>query len=188
MHFPIDPHISTSRPKSADVALYLDLDGVVQHEAVLFHPKRGIYMSPTEAPNRTLFEWVPILVAILAPYPSVKLVLSSSWCVRPGYGKTLKRMPEDLQHRFIGGTYHARVHGADLWMKQAFLSTPRGVQVISDVERRKPRHWLALDDDVAGWPTHALERLIPCEGRTGLSNERVQRELSARLQFIFRDS
>ena len=184
MHLPFDAHITTSRPKSSDVVLYLDLDGVVQHEAVLFHPRRGIYMSPTEAPGRTLFEWAPILIALLAPYPSVKLVLSSSWCIRPGYGKTVKRMPEKLRHRFIGGTYHQRVHGIDTWTRNSFLHTPRGVQVVADVERRKPRHWLALDDDAEDWPAHALANLIQCDGRTGLSDERVQHELSARLHTI----
>lgn len=148
-------------------------------------PASSVSVSPIEAPGRTLFEWVHILVAILDPYPSVRLVLSSSWCVRPGYSKTLKRMPESLRQRFIGGTYHGRVHGADTWARESFLRTPRGVQVIADVERRKPRHWLALDDDVEDWPAHALANLIQCDGRTGLSAERVQHELSARLHAIY---
>ena len=50
-----------STPRSADVVLYLDLDGVAHHEQVLWHPHKGIYMSPYEAPGRSLFEWVPIL-------------------------------------------------------------------------------------------------------------------------------
>ena len=177
--------LGTSGPASptgnADVILYLDLDGVVQHESVLFHPKRGIYMSPAEAPARTLFEWVPILVDILAPYPSVRLVLSSSWCVRPGYGKTLKRLPLELRTRFVGGTYHREFHGSDPWGKESFLRKPRGLQVLEDVERRKPRRWLALDDDVEDWPESTLQHLIACDGRTGLSSVRVQYELKTRL-------
>lgn len=185
MQFHSPPRTNASRPRSADVVLYLDLDGVIQHEAVLFHPRRGIHMSPTEAPGRTLFEWAPILVGILAPYPEVRLVLSSSWCIRPGYDKTLRRMPESLRLRFIGGTYHRRVHGADTWTQESFVSTPRGAQVIADVERRKPRRWLALDDDADNWPAHALPNLIQCDGRTGLSDEGVQHELSARLQAVY---
>ena len=87
------------------MVLYLDLDGVVQHEAVLYHPKRGIYMSPIQT-GRVLFEWIPILEGILRPYPDVALVLSSTWCIRPGYAKTLERLPSSLGSRFIGGTYH----------------------------------------------------------------------------------
>lgn len=85
---------------------------MVHHEAVLWHPRIGIYMSPHGAVGRTLFEWAPILEEELTPYPSVALVLSSTWCIRPGYAHTLKRLPESLQSRFIGGTYHKRIHGA----------------------------------------------------------------------------
>lgn len=179
------PYIPASSPKSAEVVIYLDLDGVVQHEAVLFHPKRGVYMSPKEAPHRALFEWLPILIEILAPYPLVKLVLSSSWCVRPGYAKTLKRMPGDLRNRFIGGTFHARVHGADPWTKQSFIAIPRGVQILADVNRRKPRHWVALDDDTEGWPVEDLPHLIACDGTVGLSELNVQTALKTWLHDVY---
>ena len=32
------PFLPMSTPRSADVVLYLDLDGVVHHEQVLWHP------------------------------------------------------------------------------------------------------------------------------------------------------
>ena len=36
------PYLPASTPRSADVVLYLDLDGVVHHEKVLWHPRKGI--------------------------------------------------------------------------------------------------------------------------------------------------
>jgi len=179
---PLSPYIPASAPRSADVVLYLDLDGVVHHEAVLWHPRQGIYMSPYEAPDHALFEWLPILEEELAPYPSVALVLSSTWCIRPGYAKTLQRLPEQLRARFIGGTYHKRVHGADPWNQALFRSTPRGVQILADVQRRKPCHWVALDDDIEDWPQTAIGNLVACEGTTGLSDPKVRRELQHKLQ------
>jgi len=164
------------------VVLYLDLDGVVHHEAVLWHPRIGIHMSPYEAAGRALFEWVPLLEAALDPYPAVALVLSSTWCIRPGYSATLKRLPPSLRSRFIGGTYHKRVHGADPWNLSMFRATPRGVQVMDDVLRRKPRQWIALDDDLEGWPDTTRHHVVECHGATGLSNPEVQRELKERLQ------
>ena len=175
------PYLPASPPRSADVVLYLDLDGVVHHEKVLWHPGKGIYISPYEAAGHTLFEWVPILEAALDPYPEVALVLSSTWCIRPGYNATLKRLPAALRSRFIGGTYHKRVHGADPWNLSMFRGTPRGEQVLEDVQRRKPRQWLALDDDVEDWPDAFRDNLIACEGTAGLSDPRVQRELEAKL-------
>jgi hypothetical protein len=162
------------------VVLYLDLDGVVQHEAVLYHPKRGIYMSPIQT-GRVLFEWIPILEGILRPYPDVALVLSSTWCIRPGYAKTLERLPSSLGSRFIGGTYHRRIHGADPASLSVFRDTARGLQVWEDVQRRKPRQWLALDDDVSDWPHWAREHLVACDGTTGLSDFNVQAELATKL-------
>lgn len=166
-----------------EVVLYLDLDGVVQHHAVMWQARRGVYMSPHAGRDRTLFEWVPVLEEALAPFPQVGLVLSSTWCTWPGYGKTLKRFPPELRERFIGGTYHKRVHGADPWAKSAFKAMSRGQQVCADVLRRKPQAWLALDDDTDDWPEWALDNLVACDGETGLSNPRVQAELQRKLQW-----
>jgi hypothetical protein len=132
------PYLPASTPRSADVVLYLDLDGVVHHEKVLWHPRKGIYMSPSyEAAGHSLFEWVPILESVLEPYPSVALVLSSTWCIRPGYSATLKRLPASLRARFIGGTYHKRVHGVDPWN---LSSRRRSASKTSAVDSSGRRH------------------------------------------------
>lgn len=83
-------------------------------------------MSPYEAAGHYLFEWAPILESLLEPFPTVALVLSSTWCNRPGYSATLNRLPASLHARFIGGTYHGRVHGVAPWNLSMFRP-PRGV-------------------------------------------------------------
>ena len=176
------PYLHASTPRSADVVLYLDLDGVVHHEKVLWHPRKGIYMSPSEAAGPSLFAWIPILESVLQPHPAVALVLSSTWCIRPGYSATLKRLPASLRARFIGGTYHRRVHGVDPWNLTMFRTTPRGVQVQEDAQRRKPQQWIALDDDLEDWPDSCRQNLVACEGTTGLSNPEVQHELREKLR------
>lgn len=176
------PYVPASTPRSANVVLYLDLDGVVHHEAVLWDPRRGISMSPVLAPGRELFEWLHYLEEALAPYPAVALVLSSTWCIRPGYANTLKRLPESLRSRFIGGTFHHRVHGSDPWNRADFREVPRGLQIWADVERRKPRKWLALDDDLDQWPDWARDNLVACDGSTGLSDANVRMELGVKLE------
>lgn len=182
---PSSPYLPASTPSSADVVLYLDLDGVVHHEQVLWHPSKGIYMSPQGAAGHSLFEWLPILESVLEPYPEVALVLSSTWCIRPGYSATLKRLPPSLRNRFIGGTYHRRVHGVDPWNLSTFRATPRGVQVQEDARRRKPRQWIALDDDLEGWPESCRRNLVACDGTTGLSNPDVQQALREKLHSCF---
>lgn len=164
-----------------DIALYLDIDGVLHHHAVMWHHRRGIFMSPREAPGHELFEWVEYLEEALEPFPKVALVLSSSWCVKPGYGKTLKWFPEKLQQRFVGGTFHKLVHGADPWAMSAFKSMSRGAQIVADVRRRQPRAWIALDDDTEDWPLAETHHLIACDGQKGLSCATARGELAAKL-------
>ncbi|WP_232504998.1 HAD domain-containing protein [Rubrivivax gelatinosus] len=172
--------------KGADERLlYLDFDGVLHHEAVICTRKRGIHVSPSEAPGRVLFEWLPLLEEAIEPYPALRLVLSTSWCVRPGYGKALKRLPAALRPRFLGGTFHRRVHG----LAQAdFRATPRWAQIFNDVQRRQPAGWLAVDDDVADWPARLRRHLVACEGDTGLSAPAALEELRSRLSGLFDSS
>lgn len=170
------------QPKTADVVLYTDLDGVLQHEAVLWHHRRGIYMCPRQAPGRVLFEWAHYLEEAMRPWPDVRLVLSSTWCIRPGFGGTMKRLPDELRRRYIGGTFHRGLYAHDPRALESFRAKPRGVQVCEDVRRRRPRQWLALDDDLVGWPTDALENLVPCDGATGLSSVAVRAELQTKLK------
>jgi hypothetical protein len=164
------------------IALYVDIDGVLHHEEVLWSSKRGIYMCPQKAPSRVLFEWAHYLADELSRFQEVALVLSSSWCRRPGYGETMKRLPLTLRERFVGGTYHRRVHGMDPWALTQFLALSRGAQVLQDVGRRKPLTWLALDDDAEGWPQVAFENLVKCDGATGLSAPNVREELHLKLE------
>lgn len=172
---------SVSKTKTADVVLYVDLDGVIQHEQVLYQRRRGFYPCPVLAPGRRLFEWVHLLVEALEPYPDLRCVLSSSWCIWPGYERTLKMLPAELSTRFVGGTFHTRVHGVDFWSRATFKQSPRWLQIWEDVKRRKPKVWLALDDDCADWPTWCINNLVACDGETGLSSPSVQRALADKL-------
>jgi len=176
-----NPYFPAPAARRADILVYVDFDGVLQHHAVYWHPKRGVYMHPQEAEGRALFEWAHYLESALLEFPDVRLVLSSSWCVRPGYGKALRRLTEGLGAKFIGGTFHRRIHGVDPWTLASFKATPRALQIWNDVQRRKPVHWLALDDDVTDWPPAHSKNLVACDGTTGVSSPGVQAELREKL-------
>lgn len=157
--------------------LYVDVDGVLHHDGVLWDPRRGVHMSEVLAPGHQLFEWAHHLESALEGHPDVALVLSSTWCIRLGYASTLRYLTPSLRSRFIGATYHRKVHGSDPWTKNDFMKTARGVQVCADVSRRRPQFWAALDDDAEGWPDDAVEHLIRCEGSRGLSDDLVLERL-----------
>ena len=68
----------------------------------------------------------------------------------------------------------------------AFLNIPRGQQVYEDVLRRRPRAWLALDDDADGWPEEHAARYIQTHMHEGLSDPDVLFKLKIKLQEMCR--
>jgi hypothetical protein len=96
---------SGDAPKPSKIC-YVDYDGVVHVNSVYQSPKRGIYIGST--PGHTLFEWLPILDELLAPYPDVKIVLSTSWVRARSFEYAKSKLPPSLQARVIGATFHYR--------------------------------------------------------------------------------
>ncbi|MFC5431081.1 HAD domain-containing protein [Paraburkholderia denitrificans] len=55
------------------------------------------------------------------------------------------------------------------------------MQIWSDVLRRKPKAWLALDDDDSGWPEWCPDSLVRTDPDLGISEPAVLAELQAKL-------
>jgi len=142
----------TSRGRDR-LVLYLDFDGVLHHENVRVSNKSGPFL---QAPERyKLFQHAELLASLLEPYPELLIVLSTSWSVRYGVATAAARLPESLQDRIIGGTFHSRHMRVN-----EFLELHRGQQVTADVARRQPRDWIALDDDEEGWGSSAHHHVL----------------------------
>lgn len=140
------------------------------------HPRRGIYIDP-HLQGHKLFENLPMLMDTLVQFPEVQVVLSTSWVPTLGFGRTLKKLPVELRHRVIGATFHSQhMRRADWDM------VPRGYQILGDVERRRPAHWVALDDDDTEWPAEHRCRLVKTDEVLGLRREGALEELNAHLR------
>jgi HAD domain in Swiss Army Knife RNA repair proteins len=144
----------------------LDYDGVGHVDEVYWSPKRGIYIG---VPGHALFEWMPILEELLAPYPDVKIVLSTSWVRFRSFEFAKGQLSAALQARVIGATFHNR-H----MRKDEFDLMPRGLQVWNDIVRRQPTSWFAIDNDDRGWPEGFRDRLVKTDDNRGLSDPVVQ--------------
>lgn len=165
---------SASGVFSNSAVLYLDFDGVVHHDAVYWSRDAGIHIRG--APGRVLFEWAPILEDLLAPFPGVKIVLSTSWVRVRDFDFAKSKLPPALQTRVVGATFHRRE-----MQKWKFDNMSRGAQIYADVQRRQPLCWLAIDNDDVAWPTHCRDHLIKTKDDLGLSDHEVQAAISARL-------
>jgi hypothetical protein len=159
---------------TGELVLYLDFDGVLHHENVLWHPRIGAYLSAHD--EYVLFQHTELLEETLAPYPQVRIVLSTSWVRRYGCTTSAKNLRPSVRARVIGATFHSRMDEAE------FAAAPRGMQVWSDVLRRKPRDWLTLDDDYLDWPAWCRDKYIRTHEHEGISDPAVLAELNMKLR------
>jgi len=152
---------------------YLDYDAVLHDGNVLRNRTKGLHIK---TPGRTFFEWMPILDDLLAPYPDLKIVLSTTWVREIGFNEAKYELSASLKDRVIGATFlHPKI------VKMDFDTLSRGMQIWGDVERRKPAQWFALDDDAFGWPARCKENLIQTSAQLGLSDPAVQERVRLKL-------
>lgn len=160
-----------------EFVLYLDFDGVLHHEDCRWSPKKGPYLSPWLKPEDgySLFQHISLLEEVLDPYPDLKIVLSTSWVRSYGCEGAAKRLSQSLKSRVIGATFHRRM---DL---REFMNAPRGLQVWADVLRRKPKDWIALDDDYLHWPAWCLDKYIKTHPALGISDPSALSQFKSKL-------
>jgi len=146
------------------LVLFLDFDGVL-------HPvgEEALDADFRLIANPALFCWRHILADALAPYPSVRIVVSSDW----------RRLFDDENlARLLGPALGPRVIGA-----VANVEASRAGEVLAEAARRQLVHWLAIDDhpSVRAARKAGDARFIACSSATGLSNVCVQNELKRKL-------
>lgn len=155
--------------------LYLDYDGVL-------HPDE-VYRVGGQIVLRmdgfSLFEWASILDKLLEPYPKLQIVLATSWVRVVGFDEALSRLPEGLQRRVVGATWHPHVPRG--WERYS-----RFEQILGCVERHRHSRWLAVDDDGAGWPQDRRENLVLTDSLLGLGVVSAQMDLRAKLELLHR--
>lgn len=90
-------------PKGRDEpVLYLDYDGALHHDACFWHPRRGTYLQA--GPGYSLFQHEQLLDELLAPYPDVLIVPSTSWVRIYRCAGAANRLPAGLRSRVIEAT------------------------------------------------------------------------------------
>ncbi len=163
---------------AGELLVYLDFDGVLHHHDVWWHARIGAHMR---APDQyKIFQHLDLLERLLAPYPEIRIILSTSWVRRYGCSKTSKQLGPRLRQRVLGATFHSRMD------ENKFMELPRGQQVWNDVQRRKPAGWLALDDDGDGWPEESAGHFIKTHETEGISDAQVLAVLKERLEALCR--
>lgn len=176
--------------------LMLDYDGVLHPSDVNRDPKTGrIYLGAglEDDGSHTLFEHAELLVRLLDEIEAsgetqVRIVLSTSWVRVISFSKAKRRLPESLQRRVIGATYHTAMENdfqsRDLYSSSytnnsVFLSMTRCQQIARYCERHKLREseWIAIDDDDHRWLPEYRDNLVHTDEVLGLGKIETQQEL-----------
>lgn len=158
--------------------LYLDFDGVLHPEDVWRTPGRGIHLSPGFS-SHTLFENAHLLAQALEPFPDVRIILSTTWVRVLGYTGAAVHLPSGVRNRVVGATFHSQMP------RQWWQSLSRAQQVLSDVGRREPSAWVAVDDDATDWPDTTREHFVASDPVLGLSSPEVWAKFQTALKKNF---
>ncbi|MBB5417065.1 HAD domain-containing protein [Paraburkholderia atlantica] len=153
--------------------LFLDYDGVL-HRGDAYVTPDGVVSS---APGTIeLFEFAPVLLELLEPYPHIEICLSTDWCFRFGFERARDALPlAGLRQRVTGATYEAEFVDAALWP-----TLQRGAQILRYVRRHGIVSWLAADDRRDG--VHGYyDRLVHCQTEAGLGDRAVIELFQSRL-------
>ncbi|MEO7495085.1 MAG: HAD domain-containing protein [Massilia sp.] len=154
--------------------LYLDYDGILHPADVRvtreepLRPRLYVRGEPTDQP---LFLYASLLELILAPYPDLKIILATSWVRAFGYEYALGQLSPALQSRVIGAA--------------TFPVPTRFNSIDIDAQERGLNRWLALDDDVCGWPDERRYQVVaPTDPLLGLAQPGIAAELACRLEVL----
>lgn len=130
--------------------LFLDFDGVLTKVAVESGP-----VLP--------FEWLPLLAALLEPWPDVRIAVHSTWRYDHSDDE-LRDLLGPLGSRFVGAVPRGPRAEAIRW----FLYANPGIA-----------SHLVLDDAPAEFPADFASPLIICDSLFGVSDARVRAAVAA---------
>lgn len=159
--------------------LFLDFDGVLHPDAVYLERGRPILRGHG---GIALFQWAPILAELMAPYPHIDIVLSTSWVPTLTFHRARAYLPASLQQRVIGATWHSHYtveYGID---RIGWFGMTRFAQINVYVRRHcQNDNWFAIDDHPFGWPDDQLGHLVQTDSNSGIFPLEKRDEIVERL-------
>lgn len=135
-----------------------------------------------------LLEFAPLLVGMLEPYPSVEIVLTTSWLETLSEEKVISYLPAELARRVVGTTQGRRPRFS--YMRDG---TGRTDVITSYAYGKRLKHWLAIDDAVYGAyhfgrePGELVRNFVLLDSARGISDEPAQRRIREWLVEVHKD-
>lgn len=129
------------KPDRITPTLFLDFDGTLHAGHAVLDDKDQITLDS----GRQLFEFAPLLVELLMPYPTVEIVLTTSWLQSLSVDRVVAYLPTELARRVVGTT-------KDIKPRLSYEQSGAGRTdvITSYAYGKRLKNWLAIDDSVYG--------------------------------------
>ncbi|MFM0557617.1 HAD domain-containing protein [Paraburkholderia sediminicola] len=141
--------------------LYLDIDGTLHAGSAVIDDTGLITLDS----GRELFEFAPVLVELLAPHPSIQIVLTTSWVSHIGCAGVVSYLPDALRYRVVDDTTRVRSR-----MSEVRDGTDRVSKILRHVWSHGVLSWLVLDDRAWGVPIGYVRHFVHLSPESGISS------------------
>ncbi|SFT95479.1 HAD domain-containing protein [Paraburkholderia aspalathi] len=165
--------------------LFLDFDGTL-HVGHASMDDEGIISLDT---GRPLFEYAPVLVKMLEPYPAVQIVLTTSWLQTMPTDKVMSYLPPELARKVVDTT-----QGRKARFSYLLNGSGRTDVITCYAYGQRLRNWLAIDDSVYGAyhfgrePGELVRNFVLLDSTRGINDEGAQQRIREWLVEVRDDS
>ena len=164
--------------------LFVDYDGTLH----IGHAVVDVVGQVTLDSGRPLFEYAPLLIALLEPYPSVEIILTTSWLQKLPTEKVISCLPADLARRVVGTTRDIKSR-----LSYVLNGSERTYVIASYAHGHRLKKWLAIDDSAYGAyhfgrePGELAQNFILLDSARGISDADVQQRIRQWLFEVHKD-
>ena len=154
--------------------LLLDYDGTLHAGQALLDGDGQITLDS----GRTLFEFAPLLVEMLRPYPSVEIVLTTSWLQTLPVDAVISYLPPELARRVVDTTRDIKPR-----LSYEHSGAGRTDIIVSYAYGKRLKNWLAIDDSVYGAakfgrePGELTQHFLLLDSARGIGDESAQQRI-----------
>src|SRR5471032_2559117 len=121
--------------------LFLDFDGTLHAGHALLDADGQVTLES----GGPLFEYAPLLVEMLEPYPAVEIVVTTSWLEVMPTETVISYLPPELARRVVDTT-----RGRVARFSHMKDGSGRTDIIVRYAYGKRLKHWLAIDDSVYG--------------------------------------
>ncbi|MDR8401856.1 HAD domain-containing protein [Paraburkholderia sp. USG1] len=148
--------------------LFLNFGGVLNVGHGLVDDRRNVTLDS----GRGLIEFAPYLADVLAPWPQVQIIVTTSWLQTLGAERTIGLLPEQLRRRVVGTTL-----GTPPRLSEISNGSAKAMTVIRHAVRHGLTTWLAIDDEAWGVPSDFEQHFLHTDSDTALGAPRARQQL-----------